>query len=271
MTTMTTKIRLMAFALIVATFSVQCTKDDAATPDYPTSIDSYFTAGSYTYEGVEVKYRESSIQPQAGGSTALVVVLHGQNVSGSDNQSQLRSDAMIRIWYNLTNGGNKAILLAPQCTPKRAWDEKSGDVRGATMAEILKALIDDYVVRKTNIDTNRIYLLGYSDGSQPAGAGGVWRMLSDYPDLFAAGMSVAADPDDSILVENLAKTAVLSVKGEMDAHAVALTLESFGDQVRDAGGQLREVILNVRSREDLCREAFSAEHLSWVLQYTKNR
>ncbi len=96
-------------------------------------------------------------------------------------------------------------------------------------------------------------------------------MLSDYPDLFAAGMSVAADPDDSIVVENVAKTAVLSVKGEMDAHAVALTLDSFGDQVRDAGGVIKEVVLDLRTREEVCREAFSAEHLSWILQYSKNK
>ena len=96
-------------------------------------------------------------------------------------------------------------------------------------------------------------------------------MLSDYPEMFAAGMSVAADPDESILVENIAKTPILSVKAEMDAHAVALTLDSFSDQVRDAGGQIKEIVLEVRTREDLCREAFSADNLAWVLQYSKNK
>jgi hypothetical protein len=142
----------MALALIVATISVQCTKNDDDTPSYPTSVDSQFTAGSYSYEGVEVKYQEASIQPQISGPTSLIVVLHGQNVAGSDNKSQIRSDAMIRIWYNLTNGNHKAILLAPQCSSSRTWDEEKGDVKGATMSEILKALIDDYVTRKPNID-----------------------------------------------------------------------------------------------------------------------
>jgi hypothetical protein len=94
-------------------------------------------------------------------------------------------------------------------------------------------------------------------------------MLSDYTELFASGITVAADPDESIVAKNIARTAVLSIKGVTDVYAVSLTLESFGDEVRDAGGTLREEVLNIRSREELCREAFSTTHLDWALQFTK--
>ena len=268
---MTTKFRLSALALIVAIFSVQCTKEGGEVPIYPTSVESYFTAGAFSYDGINIKYQEATTQVQAAGATSLVVVLHGQNSAGSDNKSQIRHDAMIRIWHNLTQGNNKAIILAPQCGSSRSWDENIGDVKGTTMPQALKALIDDFLVKRPSINVTKIYILGYSDGANPAGAGGVWRMLSDYPDLFAAGMAVAADPDQTILPENVAKSAVLSVKGEMDSHAVALTLDSFGDQVRDAGGEIKEVVLKVRTREELCREAFSSENLEWVLQYSKTK
>ena len=268
---MTTKFRLTALALLVAIFSVQCTKNESEVPSFPTSVESYFTAGEFSYDGINVKYQEASVNPGVTGPTSLIVVLHGQNASGSDNKSQIRQDAMIRIWHNLTYGNHNAIILAPQCSSSRSWDENEGDVKGVTMPQVVKALIEDFVIKRPNIDYSRIFILGYSDGIMPAGAGAVWRMLSDYPDLFAAGMSVAADPDESIVVENVAKTPILSVKAEMDSHAVALTLDSFGDQVRDAGGQIKEVILEVRTREDLCREAFSAENLAWVLQYSKKK
>lgn len=266
---MTTKIRLMALALMVALFSVQCTKDNTGAPDYPTTIDSYFKSGDYTYEGVNIAYRDASTLSTTDGKAALVVVLHGQKSSGSDNMSQLRSDAMIRIWHYFTSNNINAVLLAPQCSPRRAWDETTAEVKGTTMTQALKALIDDYVAGMSNIDRSRIYILGYSDGSQPAGAGGVWRMISDYNDLFAASMIVAADPDQTIDALSVAKTPVLSVKGETDVHAVALTLDSFGDQVRDAGGTLKEVVLEARSREEVCREAFSAEYLDWIVQFSK--
>ena len=266
---MTTKIRLMALALMVALFSVQCTKDDTGAPDYPTTIDSYFKSGDFTYEGVNIAYRDASTLSTTSGKAALVVVLHGQNSSGSDNKSQLRSDAMIRIWHYFTTNNINAIVLAPQCSPRRAWDETEAEVKGATMTMALKALIDDYVASMSNIDRSKIYILGYSDGAQPAGAGGVWRMVSDYNDLFAASMIVAADPDETIDVLNVAKTPVLSVKGETDVHAVALSLDSFGEQVRDAGGTIKEVVLKARSREEVCRQAFSEENLDWVIQFSK--
>ena len=259
----------MALALIVALFSVQCTKEESGAPDYPTNIDSYFKSGDFTYEGVSIAYRDASTLSKTSGKAALVVVLHGQNSSGSDNRSQLRSDAMIRIWHYFSTNNINAVLLAPQCSPRRAWDETTAEVKGTTMAEALKALIDDYVAKKSNIDVSKIYILGYSDGSQPAGAGGAWRMISDYTDLFAAAMIVAADPDGTIDALNVAKTPILSVKGETDVHAVALTLDSFGDQVRDAGGTLKEVVLSARSREEVCRQAFSEENLDWVVQFAK--
>lgn len=268
---MTTKFRLSALALLVAIFSVQCTNEGSDVPKYPTSVESHFTAGAYSYDGIDINYQEATIQPQSSGATSLVIVLHGQKTSGSDNIAQIRHDAMIRIWHNLTYGNNKAVILAPQCSTSRAWDETTSEVKGTTMSQALKAMIDEYLIRKPSIDRTKVYLLGYSDGAQPAGAGGVWRMLSDYPGMFAAGMIVAADPDESILAENVAKTAILSIKGEMDAHAVALTLDSFGDQVRDAGGVIKEIVLETRTREDICREAFSSENLEWIFQYSKTK
>lgn len=268
---MTTKFRLSALALLVAIFSVQCTNEGSDVPKYPTSVETHFTAGAYSYDGIDINYQEATIQPQSSGATSLVIVLHGQKTSGSDNIAQIRHDAMIRIWHNLTYGNNKAVILAPQCSTSRAWDETTSEVKGTTMSQALKAMIDEYLIRKPSIDRTKVYLLGYSDGAQPAGAGGVWRMLSDYPEMFAAGMIVAADPDESILAENVAKTAILSIKGEMDAHAVALTLDSFGDQVRDAGGVIKEIVLETRTREDICREAFSSENLEWIFQYSKTK
>ncbi|MBR0338961.1 MAG: hypothetical protein IIX40_02070, partial [Alistipes sp.] len=95
----------------------------------------------------------------------------------------------------------------------------------------------------------------------------VWYMLSEYSDMFAGGMVVAADPDDNISATNVAKTPVLVVNGIADVHTVGLAETTFVDEVKEAGGEIREVILNIRSREELCRNAFSRENLDWVLQF----
>ena len=85
---MTTKLRLMALALVVALFSVQCTKDDSGAPIYPTSIDSHFASGSYEYDGIKIPYRDGVTLASTQGTAPLVVVLHGQYASGSTAVSE---------------------------------------------------------------------------------------------------------------------------------------------------------------------------------------
>jgi predicted peptidase len=266
---MNTKFRLLAIALVVAILSVQCTTNNDNTPSTPSTIDQFFEAGTFSHEGESLKYQECHLQPTLAGKAPLVVVLHGQYANGSDNKAQLHQDAMIKVWNYLYSSNIKAVMLAPQCPTGCNWDENPKTTSRLTMVELLKAMLDDYIKKQSNIDTSRIYILGYSDANRPAGAGGVWRMLSEYPDMFASAMVVAADPDDDISSENVAKTPVLSVRGETDTYAIALTLDSFADAVRDLGGVIREDIIQSRSRGDVCREAFNAERLDWVMQYTK--
>ena len=260
--------RLFALMVAVATMSLQCTKEND-TPTIPTTIDNYFKAGSFSIDGRTLNYQESTFQDSQPGKAALVVVLHGQYANGSNNESQLHQDAMIKIWHYLSTSGMKAVMLAPQCPTGYEWDENPNTMSRMTMSELLKAMLDKYLDKQTHIDTSRIYILGYSDAYKPAGGGGVWRMLNDYTDMFAGAMVVAADPDDSISPSKIAKTPVLLVKGESDIYAVSMALDTFADLVHEAGGILREEIIQVGSREDLCREAFTEERLNWVMQYTK--
>lgn len=260
--------KLLALIVAVATLSLQCTKENE-TPSIPKMIDDHFKAGSFSIDGRTLNYQESHFQTSQPGDAALVVVLHGQYANGSDNESQLHQDAMIKIWHYLNTSGMKAVMLAPQCPTGCDWDENPNELKRLSMSELLKAMLDDYLKKHSNIDTSRIYILGYSDAYKPAGGGGVWRMLNDYTDIFAGAMIVAADPDESISASKIANTPVMLVKGESDIYAVSMALETFADMVHDAGGVLREDIIEIGSREDLCREAFTEERLDWVMQYTK--
>jgi predicted peptidase len=266
---MRTNFRLLALVLAIVALSFQCTKNNDETPSIPTIIDHHFKPGSFTNEGKTLNYQECHFQPSLAGDAALVVVLHGQYANGSDNESQLHQDAMIKIWHYLSTSNMKAIMLAPQCPTGYEWDENPSQITRQTMPELLKAAIDEYIKKQPNIDPSRIYILGYSDAYKPAGGGGAWRMLNEYPDMFAGAMIVAADPDEAISPAKIAKTPVMLVKGESDIYAVSMALETFADMVHDAGGILREEIIQIGSREDLCREAFTEERLDWVMQYTK--
>lgn len=262
---MRTKFRLLALVLAIGALSLHCTKNNDDQPTIPSMIDNYFKAGTFSYEGKTLNYQECHFQPSAPGDAALVVVLHGQYANGSDNEAQLHQDAMIKIWHHFESTNQKAVMLAPQCPTGSEWDENPSKLARLSMPELLKAAIDEYVKKQPGIDPSRIYILGYSDAYKPAGGGGVWRMLNEYPDMFAGAMVVAADPDDAISPANVAKTPVLLVKGETDVYAVSMALDSFADLVHEAGGVFREEIIQIGSREDLCREAFTTERLDWVM------
>ncbi len=266
---MKTKFRFLALVLVVATLSLQCTKESDNTPTIPTTIDQFFKAEEFSHEGNTIEYRECSFNTDAQGKASLVVVLHGQYANGSDNEAQLHQDAMMRVWHYFSSNNDKAVMLAPQCPTGYEWDENPNTFARLTMPELVKAMIDEYIRKHPSVDASRVYICGYSDAYKPAGAGGVWRMLSEYTDTFAAGIIVAADPDDTISAVNVAKTPVLSVKGTSDIYAVSPLLDTFADLVRDAGGTIREDVIRVGSREELCREAFSAERLDWMMQYAK--
>ena len=266
---MRTKFRFLALVLAVATISLQCTTDNDEVPNIPSTIDQYFKAGTFTFEGKTLNYQESHFLTSQPGDAPLVVVLHGQYANGSDNESQLRQDAMIKIWHYLNTANTKAIMLAPQCPSGSDWDENPAKLTRLSMPELLKATLDEYIKKQPGVDTSRIYIMGYSDAYKPAGGGGVWRMLNEYPDMFAGAMIVAADPDEAVSPSKIAKTPVLLVKGESDVYAVSMAIDTFADLVHEAGGVLREEIIKIGSREDLCREAFTTERLDWVMQYSK--
>ena len=266
---MTTRFRLLALATLVAMVSVQCTQPEEEKIPYPTSIEQNFKAGKITHNGSYLNFQECTTAPTTAGKTPLVIVLHGQYANGSDNRSQLRQDAMIRIWHHFESNKIKALLIAPQCPSDRTWNEVAKDVEGATMTELVKAMVDKFKDERNGLDTERIYIVGYSDSHKPAGAGGVWRLVSQYTDTFASAIAVAADPDDDVSAESIAKTPMLVIKGKTDAYAVALALDSFADAVHDEGGVFVEQFLSVGTRSEVCREAFSAEALNWLLQFKK--
>ena len=73
-------------------------------------------------------------------------------------------------------------------------------------------MLDSYISKRADIDTSRIYIIGYTDAHNSSGAGGAWRMLSEYPELFASGVVLSAEPDESISPSKVARTPVLFIK-----------------------------------------------------------
>lgn len=136
----------------------------------------------------------AAYQPQnaAGGEkNPLIVWLHGIGEAGTDlNLPLLASEVTaltqdpIQSHFSSTGTGYQkgAHVLVPQ-SPS-AWVDDSFN---SQYAESLKTTIDAYVSSHPDVDANRIYLAGASNGG-----GMTLKMGTSYPDYFAALIPIAS-------------------------------------------------------------------------------
>ena len=137
---------------------------------------SVFSAGETTIDDKTMEYR--LYDPSANGyseeSYPLVLFLHGEDGVGDDNEAQLASTGAT-VWVEMADE-NPAYVLAPQCQ-EEDWTTDEN------IALVKQAL--DEVIAENKVDTDRIYVEGMSMGGT-----GTWKMLLEFPDVFAAGMPI---------------------------------------------------------------------------------
>lgn len=146
-------------------------------------------------EQLEIQYRLfKPRQVEPNQKYPLVVVYHGSGRPvGTDNTSQLGilpklfAGPDIQMQY-------PAFVLAPQF-PTRSSDyvmDENRKVLSSTPRSCLNVALQliDSLKSNLNIDTERIYVVGFSMGGSS-----VINSLSARPDLFAAGISISGIPE----------------------------------------------------------------------------
>ena len=144
--------------------------------------------------------------PQTEGKKPLVVWLHGAGEGGTDlrlvntgNRVSALSGADIQQKL-----GGAAAVLTPQSPT--FWMDDGKEILGRSNESIyvrpLKALIDEFIADHPDIDTDRIYIGGPSNGGFMT-----IRMLCDHPGFFAAGIPVCTP----WFKENLTDEAVAAI------------------------------------------------------------
>lgn len=105
----------------------------------------------------------------------LVLFLHGEDAVGTDNEMQLTADVGANFWIDpVRQDVNPSYVLAPQCQDEDWTDD----------TDVVKQMLDD-VVAEAKVDTDRIYVVGLSSGATEA-----WKLLLDYPDIFAGALPI---------------------------------------------------------------------------------
>lgn len=175
--------------------------DAAGAAGNVTPLADDFTEGTHTWtgDGKEITLGYASWLPRenAGkGSTPLIIWLHGAGEGGTDPTIAIIGNKVVNLATEEIQklfGDTGAAILAPQ-TPTM-WLDLDGtgtyrnpentDTGRSYYTDALKSLIDKYLADHPEIDTDRIYVGGCSNGGYMT-----VNMIVEFPDLFAAAYPV---------------------------------------------------------------------------------
>jgi predicted peptidase len=144
-----------------------------------------FTTGEATYGDITLSYAD--FKPvKDKGQNPLIIWLHGGGEGGVDPTIAIGANKAVAFASGEAQeiyGG--AYVLAPQA-PTYWMQGKTSPLDGTSIySDALMALIQDYVANNPDIDPNRIYIGGASNGGYMT-----MLMIRDYPGYFAAAFPV---------------------------------------------------------------------------------
>ena len=162
------------------------------------SESDFFHRGTFTGPSTGRPGNETltygAYEPEAlridGKRNPLVIWLHGMGEGGTDVSIELMGNEVVALIRNdiqshfTTEGGEKgAYVLAVQC-PTMWMNTVKGFGSGSypsLYSDVLKSCIDNYVAQNTDVDPNRIYIGGCSNGGYMT-----MNMVLRNPKYFAA-------------------------------------------------------------------------------------
>lgn len=147
-------------------------------------VDKFDLTGTYSQDGVDLTY--ASYTPKTkSGKVPLIIWLHGGGEGGTDTSVPLTANKATNYASDeiqLIFGG--AYVLVPQ-SPTFWMQSASGEYTRGKENDIynvaLMGLIKKYVADNPNIDRNRIYVGGCSNGGYMS-----LKLIMEHPDYFAA-------------------------------------------------------------------------------------
>ena len=230
----------------------------------PIKVDSAFAAlfeeHSQMYHGTDLKYRLAAIGDVENQSPMLVVYLHGRSASGNDNLKQLAKEGVHSLYGFLEKNGITAYLLVPQCPENRRWNER--EKNGWQMSAVVKQILDDFI-KSHGVNPSQVFIFGDS-----MGGAGVFRMLNDYNDYFAAAM-IAASVPRGVSAGNICKTPLCYVVGTDDDVVYGDDTKKMMKSLQKKNADLRYELLERKTHQQTCRDAFTDERIEWVLSHTR--
>lgn len=156
-----------------------------------------FSLGKANYDNKTLTYADYA--PKVDNKkNPLIIWLHGGGEGGTDATIPLSANKSVNlITDEIQSYFGGAYVLVPQ-TPTRWMDGFTGKSDGTSIYEnALMALIKDYVAKNSDVDPNRIYVGGCSNGGYMT-----MLLVRDYPGYFAAAYPVCEGLNDAKITDS---------------------------------------------------------------------
>ncbi|HTP69230.1 MAG TPA: dienelactone hydrolase family protein [Dongiaceae bacterium] len=194
----------------------------------------------------------------------LVLFLHGTAGRGSDNIKQLTGGNQLgtHVWTSReAQSVFPAFVLVPQCPTGENWSEPELNRPSSSLLLTLDALYKTQ--RDFSIDPDRVYVVGQSMGGL-----GVYSLVQNYPNLWAAAIVISAF-DNFTNVLALTSVPLWVFQGDADSSVPIDTVHEMMRQLKKAGANLRYTEYH-RARHEIWNRAFAEpDLLLWLMSHVR--
>jgi predicted peptidase len=164
----------------------------------------------------------------------LVLYLHGGGGRGNDNLKQIEGGNGYLIDFFTqaeTQSRYPSFVLAPQSPMQEGWIEYDSITPTRQLRLVYE--LSGELQRTYSIDRKRLYVAG-----QSMGGFGTFAIISEYPRMFAAGVSLCGGGDDA-RVALLTSTPIWAFHGEKDEAVKVERSRNIVAAIKKAGGQAK--------------------------------
>ncbi len=198
----------------------------------------YFEYRKFSHQNTFLSYRLLKPNPiNETKSYPLVIFLASETQNGTDNEKQL-NHFILELAKISKRKKYPAIVIAPQISVGKSWSSASKQADSihfkrlpSKSLRMLSALITK-VKQDYPVDSNRVYLIGISDGATAA-----YELMCRRPDEFAGVVSISGSGDIEVLSIQNAKVPYWAFLGQKDEVYTYSQVQKIIDKMKQLGGK----------------------------------
>jgi predicted peptidase len=204
-------------------------------------------------------YLPQEYQEESQDHWPLMLFLHGLGKRGDDlNDLEILKEVGPSMLIE-QRSDFPFIVLSPQCPEDHFWEDHLEDLE-----TLLEKVVDSY-----NVDANRIYLTGISNGGF-----GAWHLALRNPDWFAVVIPIAGGykfKSDEIPknICDLKNVPIWAFHGAKDTVVLPYQSEILVDALAACDGQVHYTLYSDADHDLWTRTYDNPELYMWLLQHTR--